>query len=205
MKSIKDYILIHIEKKSDDTFQIGEHTLFLYNGLLNFSDGSYNPNDRTRIFGTVAAIPDDLSGDYMNYSEFQLKDVQKDVKVGDKAYFYYIVLNDDNVVFLDGKMYLRVRYDSVICVVRDSVIIPVAGHVLTTPKKKVETVLLHSVEKDQELTAIVAHVPAPYIDQELGFEVGDTICYKPNSDFINTVEGVKYFTMKIEDVLAVIG
>lgn len=202
MKCVKDYCLIKIEKKSDDSYIIGGHELFLYNGKLAFKNGQYNPNSRTRIYGEVVAIPDELSTDICDFGEHPLKDIPMDIMIGDTAFFYYIVLNDDNIINHNGQMLLRVRYDSIICVVRDKQIIPVSGHILLTPKNKTEIVLLYKVEKKQDLTGVVAFVSSPYIRSENEFEVGDTVHFLPDSEFENKIEGKDYWCMRSEYVLA---
>jgi co-chaperonin GroES (HSP10) len=202
MKCSKDFVLLRVYKKSENELQIGGTTLFLYDGKLAFNDGTYNPNDRIRIYGEVVSVPDRLGSDAMDFSYHKLQDCEMEVKVGDKAYFYYIAFNDENLIVHEDKMYLKVRYDSIICVVRDGEIKTIAGHVLITPKKSVESALLYSIEKIQSLTGIVDHVPSPYIGGAVDFTVGDTIHFFENSEFENEIEGKKYYVMRQEYIIA---
>ena len=202
MKCSKDFVLLKVDKKSENEFQIGGTTLFLYDGKLAFNDGTYNPNDRLRIFGEVVSVPDMLGSDAMDYSFNKLQDCEMEVKVGDKAYFYYIAFNDHNIIFHEGKMYLKVRYDNIICVVRDGEIRTIAGHVLITPKKSVESALLYSIEKIQSLTGIVDYIPSPYVGKTVNFKPKDTIHFFQNSEFENEIEGNKYYVMRQEYIIA---
>lgn len=202
MRSPKDYVLLKIERKSDDSILIGNQTLFLYNGELNLKDGSYNPNDRTRIYGEVVSVPDSLSNTPMDYSDRLLSDCTIEVLPSDKAYFYYICLNDDNLLTIEGVMYLKVRYDNIICVVRGGVIIPISGHVLVSKVKKKETAILYEVEKVREFIGKVEHVPSSYIGDNLDIVQGDIIQFYENSDFENEIEGVKYYCMRSEFIIA---
>lgn len=202
MKCSKDFVLLRVDKKSENEIQIGGTTLFLYDGKLAFNDGSYNPNDRVRIYGEVVSVPDRLGSDAMDFSCHKLQDCEMEVKVGDKAYFYYIAFNDENLLVHEDKMYLKVRYDSIICVVRNGDIKTIAGHCLITPKTKVESFLLYNVEKVQSLTGVVDYAPSPYIGKSIGFGAGDTIHFFENSEFENEIEGKKYYVMRQEYIIA---
>lgn len=202
MRCYIDHVLLRIERKSDDSIILGNQTLFLYNGELNLKDGSYNPNDRLRIYGEVVSVPDSLSNTPMDYSSMLLSDCRMEVLPGDKAYFYYICLNDGNLLTIEGKMYLKVRYDNIICVVRNGVIIPISGHVLVTPVKKIESALLYEVEKVRELVGKIEYAPAPYVGDEQTLFPGETIYFYDSSEFENEIEGKKYFCMRSEFIIA---
>lgn len=199
MNCPRDYVLLRVDQKTDDKTPSG---LYLYNGKLAFNDGTYNPNDRVRIYGEVVGIPGSLSNDAMNYSNHLLSECDIEVQLGDKAYFYYISFTDDNIIEHEGKMYLKIRYDSIICVVRNGEIKTIAGHVLLTPAKKTEIFLMHSVEKLQDLTGIVEVVPTPYLGEDRQFEKGDKVYFYQDSDFENDIEGKKYYVMRQEYIIA---
>lgn len=199
MNCPRDFVLLKVDQKTDDRTPSG---LYLYNGKLAFNDSTYNPNDRIRIYGEVVGIPQSLSGDAMDYSNHLLNECNMEVQIGDKAYFYYIAFNDSNVINHEGKMYLKIRYDSIICVIRDGQIKTIAGHVLLIPFKKTEIYLLHSIDKIQDHTGIVEVVPTPYINEEQGFEKGNTVYYYQDSDFENEIEGKKYYVMRQDYIIA---
>lgn len=199
MNCPRDFVLLKVDQKTDDRTPSG---LYLYNGKLAFNDGTYNPNDRIRIYGEVVGVPGSLSNAAMDYSSHLLSDCDMEVRVGDKAYFYYIAFNESNIIEHEGQMFLQVRYDSIICVIRDGEIKTVAGHVLLTPAKKTEIYLLHSIEKKRDLTGIVAAAPSPYRGEEMEFEKGDTVHFYQDSDFENEIEGNKYYVMRQEYIIA---
>lgn len=70
----------------------------------------------------------------------KLSDVVPEVKVGDKIYFHYNTVREDNLVpSSDGRKVYKVRYDNILCAVRTELnedgvveknIIPIASHVL---------------------------------------------------------------------------
>lgn len=199
MNCPRDFVLLRVDQKTDDRTPSG---LYLYDGKLAFNDGTYNPNDRIRIYGEVMGVPGSLSNDAMNFSNHLLSECEIEIEIGDKAYFYYVDLNEGNIVEHEGKMYLHIRYDSVICVVRNGDIKTIAGHVLLTPAKKTEIFLLHSIEKKRDLTGIVAVAPTPYIGEDMEFEKGDTVHFYQDSEFENDIEGKKYFVMRQEYIIA---
>lgn len=199
MNCPRDFVLLKVDQKTDDRTLSG---LYLYNGKLAFNDSTYNPNDRVRIYGEVVGIPSSLSSAAMNFSHNLLNECDIEVKVGDKAYFYYIDFNDSNVIEHEGKTYLQVRYDSIICLVRDGEIKTIAGHVLLTPSKKTEIYLLHSIEKVQNRVGIVAYAPTPYRGDDIEIEAGDTVHFYKDSEFENEIEGKKYYAMRQEFIMA---
>lgn len=199
MNCPRDIVLLKVDQKTDDKTPSG---LYLYNGKLAFNDDTYNPNDRIRIYGEVVGIPSSLSSDAMNFSQHKLNECDIEVLVGDKAYFYYNVFNESNIIQHEGQMYLKVRYDSIICVIRDGQIKAIAGHVLLTVKKKTEIYLLHSIEKVQDRTGVVAAVPTPYHGDDQELEVGDTVHFYQDSEFENEIEGNKYYVMRQEYIIA---
>jgi len=199
MNCPRDIVLLKVDQKTDDRTPSG---LYLYNGKLAFNDSTYNPNDRVRIYGEVVGVPGSLSNSAMNFSNHLLSECEIEIEVGDKAYFYYIDFNDSNIIHHEGQMYLQVRYDSIICVVRDGQIKAISGHVLLTAAKKTEIYLLHSVEKVQERIGIVYAVPTPYRGQDSEFEKGDKVHFYQDSEFENEIEGKKYYVMRQEYIIA---
>lgn len=199
MNCPRDFVLLRVDQKTDDRTPSG---LYLYNGKLAFNDSTYNPNDRVRIYGEVVGLPKSLSNDAMDYSSHLLSECDIEVEIGDKAYFYYIAFSDENIINHEGKMYLKIRYDSIICVVRNGEIKTIAGHVLLIPAKKTEIFLAYSVEKKRDLTGVVFAAPTPYIGEDIEFSKGDTVHFYQDSEFENEIEGNKYYVMRQEYIIA---
>lgn len=201
MNTTRDYVLIEIKKIIEDEHKIGDMVIHLYDGEESLTDGSYNPEERKRIFGTVVALPNGFSANVCDFSNIKLNQLPTDIKVGDTAYFHYLSLNKMNIVEFNKKKYLRVRYDKVIAVVRDGNIIPVSGWLLIQPKKKELKVLEYSKQEEVTNTGVVKFVSTPYIGTDLEVKQGDTVCYETNLEFENKIENENYYCIKQEYII----
>lgn len=128
------------------------------NGRELVFDPGFEPQRHSRIYGEVISVPNFLSQfpmmdesrglpAYHDSAPVQFKhlsDVQMEVKVGDRIYFHYNTMKMGNIIQEEGlhpkkTFYMKVRYDSVICAVRKSIItqetkiIPIGGYTLIDP------------------------------------------------------------------------
>lgn len=162
-----------------------------------------------------------------------LSDIVMEVEIGDKAYFHYNTIEEENRYTLeDGTKIYKVRYDQIICSVRDGKIIPIGSHVLVTcnwdedfqdldmtdvklpgftglgvKKGKISksglVTELHG--KPKPLEGTVAHIGTPFLcEEELGVNPGDKIVFLPESDWTNKIEDCEFYVMKQRDIIGVI-
>jgi co-chaperonin GroES (HSP10) len=146
-------------------------------------------------------------------------DFNQEISSSDKVYFHFNTVDESNLVqYLNDRIY-KLSYTNAICVVRDGVIIPVAGHVLIEPvwddgvedigdgkRGKVNSIGLVTElhDKPQYLKGKVTHVCEPMKGEEIGFGVGDTIVYAPHADWEVEIEGKKFYVMRYWDVEAMV-
>lgn len=191
LSSFQDYIIIKTDKMFDDKVS--------YKGVdgrqLVFDPG-FQPWLHVRTYGEVVSVPVHLSAVPMPLQEpvgtpsyherspikfKHMRDIEPVVKVGDKIYFHFNTISMQNLVKEEGKhpdrtYYFKVRYDQVICAIRDEYrvsgvpdgsksngerpiktthkrIIPVASYVLVEPDyETLDDILIpvYSSIKDKE-------------------------------------------------------
>lgn len=156
-------------------------------------------------------------------------DIAPEVKIGDRIYFHYNTVKEENRFPLkDGRKLYLVRYDQVLCAVREigtdgyKQIIPIGSHVLVEAvwDDEVEEIELKGHEKvrgkisksglitelhdkPKPLIGKIAHIGTPLVGEpDLGLVPGDEVYYLPESDWVNTIEGRDYYIMKQKDIIA---
>jgi co-chaperonin GroES (HSP10) len=193
MKTPRNSVLINIEKRIEDSVELAGQKVHLYDGEDPFTDGSYNPEERKRIWGIVVATPVELSA--------HLSNIVPEIKVGDKVYFHYLLNDPMNMVVVEGKRCLNIPYDKVFCAVREGKIIPVAGWMFISKVEQEVKALEFSTKKEVKNVGIVSYLPAPYIGEEEDLEISDKIAFENNLEFENEVEGKKFYLIKREYII----
>lgn len=161
----------------------------------------------------MEAIP---AGKCFNEEGFE---IEQEVQVGDKVYFHYLVTSDENNCVY-GNSY-KVPYYWIFCVVRNGNILPVGGWTLCSQvveqEDEFESVevggrtmqatlsgsgLVTSIEKKKSVKfAKLSYIGKPLLNhKELDVSQGDTVVLAKNSNFINKIEGVDYFTVRQSDI-----
>lgn len=137
--------------KTDTIF---EDKVKLQNKTFYFDPG-FEPTRHTRIYGEVVQIPLRLRRvpimqmkkgipEYHDDPPFEYKyasDIPMDVRVGDRIYFHFNIMMKINQQLVkeekgeNGKpvYYVRVRYESILCAIRNGEIIPVGSYTLIEP------------------------------------------------------------------------
>lgn len=162
---------------------------------------------------------------------YKLSDIAMEVMPGDKIYFHFNTIDEENKYTLaDGRKIYKVRYDQIICIVRDGKIIPIGSHVLvsmvwdedvveidltnvkipghspvSSVKGKINkfNIVTELHEKPKPLEGIVRHIGNSLDGEvELGIVPGDRVIFLPESDWVNVIEGKEYFVMKQRDLIA---
>jgi hypothetical protein len=153
-----NYVIFKTNKLFEDKVKIqGRHIYF---------DPSFEPWQHVRIYGEVVQVPLKLRKipimqwprgvpDYVDFSPFEYKylsDIPMVVKPGDRIYTHFnTVLNFKNIVkeIPDPEnpnktieWWYKVRYDQILCGVRDGQILPVGSYVLVEPDMETEDDIL---------------------------------------------------------------
>lgn len=197
-------VIVEVGKSLEDTVTFGGMTLHI--------DPEFNPTHHARIYGRVVAIP---AG---NIYDFNGNQIHEEVRVGDLVYFHYLTTSDESNCIYGN--YYRVPYCWIFCTIRDGFILPVGGWTLcdqVVEEKfdevevggaKISAVLSKSGlvvglnKKSSVKYATLAHIGKPFVGvDELGIESGDKIILAKNSNFINKIEGIDYYTVRQEDIL----
>lgn len=241
MQSFQDYIIIKTDKMFDDKVQYrgadGKQLVF---------DPGFQPWLHVRTYGEIVSVPVHLSAVPMPLQEpigtpsyhekspikfKHMRDIVPDAKVGDKAYFHFNTISMQNLVREEGKhpdrtLYFKVRYDQVICVVRDEQIIPIASYALVEPDMETMDDILIPVysslkDKDgkpipmpkekwiqskvapgfRDLKGTVKHVGPALKGDTCEVAVGDKILFRKNADWMVTIEGHKYFVIRQRHIM----
>lgn len=231
---LQDFVYLRVEKEKEDTIETKVGSLYI--------DSRFEHGLHHRIYGTVISVPRILTSNVkmpflreeigIPYpkTDFDMKfvtlaDIEPVVRVGDKIYFHFNTVTEDNRFkehFADthSKVF-KVRYDQIICVVRDGEIIPVGTWTLVEKvfdpdvqdieidgrKVKVKTTtsgLVTEVNvKPRPLAGTIAYIGAPFkCDPELDLSSGDQVLFTKESDWVNKIEGKEYYVMRQRDIIA---
>ncbi len=143
-------------------------------------------------------------------------DFEMEVHKGDKIYFHYNTITDNNEVSVMGDNIYKLGYHHAICVVRNEIIIPIAGHVLVEAyweedvqdlgdgkrgKINQTGIVTELHDKPEYLTATVAFICKPMKGETIGIIPGDKIIYDIHADFEVEIEGKNYYVMKYWDII----
>lgn len=205
-QSTFNHVIVEVEQALDDKYT--------YKSLTLDIDPEFNPTHHARIYGTVVAVP---QGEC--YDE-EGAEIEKEVQVGDKVYFHYLVTTDETRNIASN--YYKVPYCWVFCVVRDGNILPVGSWTLCTPlvKEQFNTVEVDGVTVDATVSrsglitgldkkpaidmATLSYVGKPLVGESpINANVGDTVILEKNSNFTNRIEGIDYYTVKQKYILGV--
>lgn len=197
-------VIVEVGKSLEDTVTFGGMTLHI--------DPEFNPTHHARIYGRVVAIP---AG---NIYDFNGNQIHEEVRVGDLVYFHYLTTSDESNCIYGN--YYRVPYCWIFCTIRDGFILPVGGWTLCdqvveekfdeveVDGAKISAVLSESGlvvslnKKSSVKYATLAHIGKPFVGvDELGIKSGDKIILAKNSNFVNKIEGIDYYTVRQEDIL----
>lgn len=183
-----------------------------HGNLTLYVDPLFKPGQRKIITGDVAFVCENMRDGCRIVNE---------VKAGDKVYFHYNSLSEDNMVPGHPGLWV-VEYDSVFCSVRNGDIIMIGSRVLAEPvydddiieievdgfKHKAKITpsgLVKQLDPGYNLNkARMSHIGSPLIgDPEVPVKPGDIFYYIKNADFKNNIEGKEYFVMMQDEILAV--
>ena len=162
-----------------------------------------------------------------------VKEQKIEVRPGDKIYFHYLGLHDNNYLGKDrkGNSIYMIPYDTIFCIVRKKKICMINGYVLVEPffgkdyqdiaipeynsfmkpigtrtikvKMNDDGLVLDIGEKPKYRQGTIKHIGA-HIKNDFKLKAGDKVIFGDGCEFKNTIEGKEYNVMKQWDVLATI-
>lgn len=192
----------------------GVYNHYVQHGSLTlYVDPLFKPGQRRVTSGVVHAIPAGVP-DYMN--------IVPEVEVGDKLYFHYNALSEDSLIPGSEGLFV-IPYDMVFCSVRDSQIIPLAGKIFCSAVYDSDVVDMEIDGQIKKCRAtpggIITEINCKYSDRLAKLEYigtpmigkekpdvqpGEVIVYIKDGDFQNNIEGIDYFVMNQQDILATV-
>jgi co-chaperonin GroES (HSP10) len=234
MKSGMDYIIVKSDSQKNDTL---ETSILGADGkpLQLQLNTEYNPHHHAKIDAEVYATPDKYGNSEVIWEHTgcvkvpnkdkkvkRVKDFDINLKKGDKVYFHYLTLTDDQFIdrLEDGSSLYYVYPENIYCSINDGKINPVMGTVFIEPyfgddvvdveydKQTIKARVTESdivseiVKNPKHLQGKVSVIGEPEGFDDSGVREGDIIFYTLNSDFENDIEGNKYYIMRQWDLFA---
>jgi len=180
--------------------KIWDDEIVFDSGVKLFKDTTYEPEWHVHIHGYVATLPLEFRADKMNNG------VPCDVQPGDKVYFHYFTLKEDeNRVTVDGTDFFQVEYNQVFCKVIDDLIISTHGWCLISieeEKKDSETeggIIIPDMLKSR---SVDTYGTLLYRSGVFPAMPGDTVYFDKTYAFKNKIEGKEYYTIRHTDLVA---
>ena len=199
-------VIVRVDSTLEDTVEYGSMKLHI--------DPLFNPTEHAKIYGTVIAVPE---GKCKNENGLE---IEKEIKVGDKIYFHYLVTNNETNCIYGN--YYKVPYYWVFCAVRDSRIIPFGAWTLCEEMVEQEDEFNQIEVLSQKVNATVSasglvtslhkvssirvaklnFIGKPLVGENaLEINCGDKVILAKNAHFKNKIEGKYYYTVRQEDIL----
>jgi len=190
MNMIGSKIAVRVSKKYNDEVTFG-------NGDKLYLDVTFNPEHHVTICGEVVALPrgkwcKDTRGDFL----------AQELVVGDKVYFNYLTVDKDNLIFGEDDIY-TCSLEDVFCKVDGTGITAISNHVLIEPEMTDEMIgsIYLGQPKMSETEGYVRFVSTPKKNKEELLTPGDHVMFHERYAFLNTIEEIKFYIMRQDDVL----
>jgi co-chaperonin GroES (HSP10) len=180
-------IFIKLEKKFNDELD--------FNGGKIYLDPTYRPEWNVVSHGLVHSVP--LRNPNID-DEFVFN-----VQVGDKLYFNYgVVMDENNLIESGGEEYWAVDYFLALAVVRDGKVYPVGEHILIEPMeeemKNDFLIIPDSVKK------VVPNKGRVFSSNDNQVPQNSMVMFEERGKFENEIEGKNLFVMFNSNILAIV-
>lgn len=187
MQPVFNKIFVQVDKKFQDEIETD-------GGLKLYKDTTWKPEENSTTCGTVTAVPIHVDTVHID------SDFQHNVQVGDKLYFNFnVVLDNDNLIVHEGEEYWIVDYWNAIALVRDGDVLPVGSYILIDPIEEELTsdliIIPEMSQKKEKNKGIVYSSLHPDIPN------GSTVEYEEVGKFWNIIEGKRLYCMYNYNIL----
>lgn len=241
---LKDFIIF----RTDVLFNANVKFRGIGGRELVIDPNKFQPEKNVRIYGEVTGVPLQLSRipllqndrgqpayveyhESLPYSNKYINDIVPEVQVGDRIYFHFNTIKQGNFVDIEGvhpnrTWFIKVRYDAVLCLVREGVITPVGSYVLVDPdmetweeiqiptyssmkdkegnpilKPKEQWIFTKAAPEARFLQGFVRHVGPPLKGDKRELELGQKIWFRKWADWTNHIEGHDYFAIRQRHII----
>lgn len=189
MKPIRDYFFIKVEKKTEDTTDVGGTELSI--------DTSFDPLALARQYGVVVETPVALPDG-----------VGLDIKEGDTVYCHHFLTQDENEVkFYEQELVYKIFWSDIYCRVRNDKLKMLYYWNFVEQKMEDEKdfttdsgIVIKPHMEEIELHGYVKHMNKGM--RELGLKEGDEVVFSENSEYDMDIMGKKLMRMRNVDILA---
>jgi co-chaperonin GroES (HSP10) len=187
MQPVFNKIFVQVDSKFQEEIETDS-------GLKLYKDTTWKPEENSTTFGIVTAVPIHVDTVHID------PDFQHNVQVGDKLYFNFnVVLDNDNLILHEGEEYWVVDYWNAIALVRDGVILPVGSYILIDPiEEEIKSDLIiipelaNNKEENRGLVYSSLHQDIPN---------GSIVEYEEVGKFWNIIEGKRLYCMYNDNIL----
>jgi len=153
-----------------------------FNGGKIYLDPTYRPEHNAIPYGWVHSVP--LRNPFIE------ENFVYNVEVGDKLYVNYgVIVDESNIIDLNGKDYHLVDYFFALATVRDGKVYPVGEHILIEPiEEEVKNEFLIIPEMSRKKIANVGRV---FSCNDAEIPNGDLVAFEENAEIENSIAGKK--------------
>lgn len=166
-----------------------------FNGGKIYLDPTYRPEHNAIPYGWVHSVP--LRNPFIE------EGFVYNVEVGDKLYVNYgVIVDDSNIIDLNGKDYHLVDYFFALATVRDGEIYPVGEHILIEPieeEVKNEFIIIPEMSRKK-----IGNFGRVFASNDPEIPKGALVAFEENGKFENVIEGKKLFVMYNSNIQYVI-
>lgn len=192
MKAVND-IFVHIPKKIKDT-------IILKNGATLFLAGDYDRFSNRAVSGTVVSVP------------LKWQDIFRE---GDEVFYHHTVITGKNrcIDWEEGVFKVQYTkahtYDCLVYLInREGVYTTTNDWVFVKPfdekrEEKIGSIYIPDLNPPKQFRGEICFCN-DYVESELGVREGDVIVWSKDSEYAIEVEGVVYYRMKMDDIMAVL-
>lgn len=174
-------IIVQIDKKFNETTKSGFYI-----------DTTYRPEHHVNIEGRVVSVPKRLPKDFIRDGYYPT------VEVGDRLYFHYLViLDNDNYLF--DNYYLVDYFQALATVKPDGRILPVGEHILIEPMEEEithSTLIIPDVAKKVSLNK-----GRVFSSNDPSIPNGSIVGFEEHGKFENEIEGHTLYVMYNNNIL----
>ncbi len=198
LKQLKPYAPVNRVFVTQD--KIWNDEIVFESGVKLYKDITFEPEWHVATCGYVATLPLEFRKDRMNDGQ------PCQVEVGDKVYFHYFTLKEDeNRVNIGNRDYFMVDYNRIYCKVVEDQVLPVHGfnliEVVEEEKEgSINGIIIPEMLRKKKVDTY-GKVVLPSSNAYNLFP-GDTVFFQSAYAYKDKIEGKEYYIIHYQDIMA---